>query len=154
MTFRIQIKPARNGWLPVAIQVADKSFEFVGSDVMNDPVEQLSSMLVSLLSGAPPSPAHFWGEEPTYSLLLTPSPDRSQVQLQLVYDPLTQLKGMVGELVAEAKVDFRAACRELHDSLSALSVSPAQEEHSVGWPHAFPVEQLRVAEGLLGQLRG
>lgn len=128
----------RHGWLPVRLQMGSKEFEFAGSDVLNNPLEELVDALHAAASGREASV--WWFLEPGgYWFDFGPSGDR--IELRIYFgESISGADRRLEALLEGARADILLP---FWRAVQRLTASPLNQPH---WP---PLSRTR-----LDQVRG
>jgi len=142
--FLISFGTASHGWLPISVTVSRDTFEFAASSVLNDPVEELASLTVTLVGDAAVDAAvRFWEEPETTELRFVAARHASSVTITMIEYAGWPRQGDPSFIVRH---QWECERRPLADSIIAtLRVFEASLPRSgkiEGW-HAFPSAVLR-----------
>jgi hypothetical protein len=136
MTFRISLEKPEHGWVPVRVEIGAEVFEFDGSDVPNNSIQELVDALSKSARGL--EATVWWHLEPDgYYFKLEPSARGMQFHLQFANGSKESTK----TLCASAEGSREEILLPIWRSLRRFQSLGATEPH---WP---PVE-FKALEGL------
>ena len=152
--FEITFDPPSHGWLPVKLRVGTERFDFAASDVLNDPVTELSNACVQLLSGSSQLTANWWLEPAWHTLKFDKTPNNSELEITFGY--LADENARNPESEYRTTVNTVEFCRSVASALESLLESTGHEEYSSesGWAKPFPSDKMAILRSLITDANG
>ena len=132
-TLAIEFGEPEHGWLPVRLRLGEKEFDFAGSDVLNNPLEDLVDALYAVGCGSDASV--WWFLEPGgYWFDLTPMGE------------LVRLEVFLGESMSREDRKLQASYEGKAEEVLIPVCRAAQRVVSTGLrkPHWPPVDESRL----------
>ena len=147
--FAITFEPPAHGWLPVQLRIGTKRFDFAASDVLNDPIAELSNACVQLLSGSSCLTTNWWLEPDWHTLKFDTTANSSELHVTLGY--LADENALNPESEHRVTVRTVCFCRSVASALETLLEQTGHEEYisDSGWRRPFPRDKVRTLNSLL-----
>jgi hypothetical protein len=154
LDFDLKFTPPKYGCLPVEIFIGQESCEFVASNVLNDPINELTDGILHVLRFPDAAIIRWWLEPDWHTLELKPKLKSDNLEITF-YCNHNQDNFLKAQKVLKIVVPTIKVCRCIASSLRKLIHDAGQScyEDAKAWNRKFPDRKIEEIYSILRQLK-